>query len=644
MDIVGTTITVNDFFKKETITLHISNSNKELNENRIYNIPSFQRELRWGKRQVFELLRDLSSNSIFLGNIILNEKNNIFSIIDGQQRITIIKMIYDFINNRYKSEIGELKYPELKIENFESYDKFVKNEYSLNNLSQDEIIYIEEKDYYKQIQKYEKIYEEISNSSYLNNITNVRKVLSNLSSSIFNIVISTSTIPQTNLNYFIDVNLKGIKLDTEDIFAGYLFSIDNLNELKPLWRNLKANNFAFNDYAKTKSRNYKDYTVVEMVEHFLYSKIYEKEKYKNLVFNSKFELTKDISLGEGDNHFSGEHIISAIPDVGFFKETLKQLNQTLTIANDIIKNSSGRSSSLKNLLINLIDDNEITVINEFLCKILLENKFTLPKALILKYIFELIKNQDSLTKNLIKSIYNIIVYIMLFYLLNLRKKIEQISPMLKANDIEQETVKSIQKLFSNEEFKTNISKAQVFINENTTDESSRFKTQMVAACYNYFVFSGSKYTICSNQFNNLYSFLTNKENYSIEHLIINDSEKILLDDINKEFKYNENIKNMKDNFFNYIFIPKTINLSLHNKDLKSKLEILNNNKENIHCDYSLEMLKSLNNNNLKFKEMDYTIEDYQEKFQNYYENDFNDDYNKIKNEMIEKFVNKIKPI
>ena len=53
--------------------------------------------------------------------------------------------------------------------------------------------------------------------------------------------------------YYIDVNLKGIKLDTEDIFKGYLFSQDSSKEIRDCWVELKESWMKFNELCNCKT-------------------------------------------------------------------------------------------------------------------------------------------------------------------------------------------------------------------------------------------------------------------------------------------------------------------------------------------------------------------------------------------------------
>lgn len=53
-------------------------------KDRIYDIPDFQREIRWSSDNVALLVEDIKSGPKFLGNIILTKHiDNSFSIIDG---------------------------------------------------------------------------------------------------------------------------------------------------------------------------------------------------------------------------------------------------------------------------------------------------------------------------------------------------------------------------------------------------------------------------------------------------------------------------------------------------------------------------------------------------------------------------------
>lgn len=88
-----------------------------LNNGNQFRIPDFQREFVWGNKEIECLFSDFredtddfkSSNSeltgYLLGNIVLvkDERNSlIFDVIDGQQRLTTLTLIFDALGKRFK--------------------------------------------------------------------------------------------------------------------------------------------------------------------------------------------------------------------------------------------------------------------------------------------------------------------------------------------------------------------------------------------------------------------------------------------------------------------------------------------------------------------------------------------------------------
>jgi uncharacterized protein with ParB-like and HNH nuclease domain len=92
-----------------------------------YSIDYYQREYKWGQKQVRELIEDLSTRFLedfkphhsrakvqtyghyFLGSIIITEKDGLNYIVDGQQRLTTLTLLLIYLNNLKK------KRPDLRI-------------------------------------------------------------------------------------------------------------------------------------------------------------------------------------------------------------------------------------------------------------------------------------------------------------------------------------------------------------------------------------------------------------------------------------------------------------------------------------------------------------------------------------------------
>lgn len=244
--IIGTIINLKKFFSNldaELIAEGEKGKSKafSLKKDRKYIIPSFQRELRWEKKQVIELIRDISESDKFLGNIILDSEldKNSFLIIDGQQRITILYMILDFLKKKFGEDIDILNNCELVTENFTTFNILKNNNYSIDDINENNLRILEEGDLYSQKKKYVELYEEIISSEFLNSKTKAIKFYDHLCKSNFNLIISDDDMEKESIQYFLDVNLKGLKLDNEDIFKGYLFSLGCMTEMKPLWTKFK---------------------------------------------------------------------------------------------------------------------------------------------------------------------------------------------------------------------------------------------------------------------------------------------------------------------------------------------------------------------------------------------------------------------
>lgn len=95
---------------------------RELLESKKYYLDYYQREYRWGDKQVQDLIQDLvdtfddyydpenglekvqNYGKYFLGSIILCEKDGKKYIIDGQQRLTTITLLLIYLKNRIKDE------------------------------------------------------------------------------------------------------------------------------------------------------------------------------------------------------------------------------------------------------------------------------------------------------------------------------------------------------------------------------------------------------------------------------------------------------------------------------------------------------------------------------------------------------------
>ena len=67
-------------------------------------IPKYQREYQWSKGMVETLLLDIKDSKKFLGIIILDQKEDSYEIVDGQQRLTTCFLLLAALYNYYENQ------------------------------------------------------------------------------------------------------------------------------------------------------------------------------------------------------------------------------------------------------------------------------------------------------------------------------------------------------------------------------------------------------------------------------------------------------------------------------------------------------------------------------------------------------------
>lgn len=117
------------------VETHISLSvNRLLNED-TYAIPLYQRNFAWTYDEIEQLLNDVADavqenrDNYYIGTLVVNKENNIFKIIDGQQRTTALNLIalalkHEFGFDRLKAV--NLTFPARKKSNKNIQDLFAK--------------------------------------------------------------------------------------------------------------------------------------------------------------------------------------------------------------------------------------------------------------------------------------------------------------------------------------------------------------------------------------------------------------------------------------------------------------------------------------------------------------------------------------
>ncbi|MBD5101765.1 MAG: DUF262 domain-containing protein [Subdoligranulum sp.] len=273
----------------EVISVPLGNPNTEilsLSTNRIYSIPDFQREIRWENENTAQLIDDIRSGPKYLGNIILTQHSSgKFSIIDGQQRITVLTMIVTCINKYHGEKIDIFTPCALSIESFSEFTNILSTFFPSEKLNDECVI---KSDRLYQRDKYYSLWNYICNYSTITDQVQAEQLLENLGKSTVNIILNKSTDISDGIRYFIDVNLKGKQLDDEDIFKSYLFKNDSQPAIREEWYRFKEN------VTKANSNNM-DYPLLKFLEHYFYCDLYKDPKYKGLEFGGDFLIKKNLN-------------------------------------------------------------------------------------------------------------------------------------------------------------------------------------------------------------------------------------------------------------------------------------------------------------------------------------------------------------
>lgn len=174
-------------------------SNLEFNVKAIFNnkylIPIYQRNYAWGKDEIVTLLDDISSNNneYFIGSLVVREKDGVFEVIDGQQRLTTLFLILRYLKHDIK---GELKF-EARQKSNETLEKICDDD-KCADLPSSEIV-----DGFKIIEKY--FSENKKNESFKSKILNAK-------------LLRVPVPNDADLNHFFEImNTRGEQLEAHQI-------------------------------------------------------------------------------------------------------------------------------------------------------------------------------------------------------------------------------------------------------------------------------------------------------------------------------------------------------------------------------------------------------------------------------------------
>ena len=601
--IIGTVIEIDNFLspKEQSIVIQEQPTGR-LDSNRTYIIPSFQREIRWDEEQIVELINNIGAGAKFLGNVILSEIKREngnsqslkdYEIIDGQQRITTLLMILRFIQCKYGEDLNVSRdLCPLKIQSFEGFSTLYENAFSKESAQLERV---KETDDLGQIPHYLHMWDVICKysqemSSFLRNKDSCKDFLDNLMESTINIIINTSGNNSRGIKLFLDVNLKGKKLDTEDVFKSYLFSYDDSkNTFRSQWVRIKKLSAKLVVYHGNQQKNL--YPLMEIIRHSFYCYLYREKYWKNIEISKNFCLSKAATiLGDSDSeksfHYRGEHIIDALKSIKFFKKVLQGVEDFLIMAVDVLDSQSPTQSFKSYFDVDhgeRVDSITISIAHSFIRRILYDETI-LPKAVLFKYFSTtLAVNQPN--KDSYKWIFDVYAFNILFNLSAVKKQKEIVLNIVSEKKDSVDWHTELSSAIDNFLCNTDLTPAKVIMQYKYADEefNEEFLSKGLAVLYDFFTIDHGRCFVKNEK--NLKNFLTNTDIYSLEHLIINKSKKYNLGN-GKTFAVQGESGKCVNSMFNFIFISESLNDDLGNQPIREKMKMISERADEVKCEYS----------------------------------------------------------
>lgn len=196
-----------------TLLSIIDSKNKTIFEDDNYIIPLYQRAFAWSDKEITQLIDDIydfEAEKYYIGSLIINvNSNGLYEVIDGQQRLTALYLLLNYLGYRWKEERLRYECREKSNYTLNFLNSLLPNEDNRNkSVDEDKIEQnlIEGRDIIEQKFRADKIDKE----KFKGKLKNVK---------LFRIEVP----PHTDLNrYFEIMNVRGEQLEQHDILKAKL--------------------------------------------------------------------------------------------------------------------------------------------------------------------------------------------------------------------------------------------------------------------------------------------------------------------------------------------------------------------------------------------------------------------------------------
>lgn len=518
--------------------------NFNVNKRRLL-IPLYQREYTWSDEKIETLVNDIKRCNKYLGNIILDEVETCYEIVDGQQRITTCFLILAYLYNKYA---GRQREQATLMRLIKPYNEFIL----INDSIGDYISEVEDRlsltieennDVYYQAKDFERAFDTVSKEiDKLESHERILEFKRKLLDCEILVLINDqhdNTHPVEQL--FLDINEKAQLLQVEDIFKGHCF--ENYEEifhddLKTLWIQLKKCAMGFKKFGFLDASQY------------IYLYLLEVEGYSipaNLTTNGKHYL-------DGMDMDETESVLKEMISYGQANlEFYCNLSNSDYRFIDLCTNSHEYRNTSDHLIL------------KQMCKIMLENTAAQYQKLpLLYFIYSLRKNVEvvnSIThEQFRKVISNLYIYMMLFILGGAKKSKKEIDYTIREAMTGEDKVNQV------------LLAAKELRNRKLEDFSllENMGSDRIAFIYSVI----DNYVSNKNWLTKIYS---NENGYTLEHFIIPDNRnrRVRWKNGNATFEFElsaEIVKAYKKKTINFLMLDGELNESLEHDDIISKIQ------------------------------------------------------------------------
>ena len=398
------------------------------------------REIRWLKENVIKLIVDLETSKKFLGTVLLSTENyNDFDIIDGQQRITVLILILEYLCA--KKKVGRFERCAYVNATYPDFDGLVSINFDLNQKNVDESLVEKYKknDVLEQTPRFRKeIWNTIIKELEKYDPERLESLKNNILASEINLIVniengSKEMSKKKCIYHYLDINDKSVPLDKIDILKAYLFKGDF-----EMW----TDNWIFIQsevgYLRYKNIEYDVQNV--FYQYFLCC---ANECLNNTLkgLDSAF-LTKNANRKE-PKYSSKKHITEVIKDYDFYEKMAARLKEYLGFLKEVIESQDVNERMDKYFRKSNGVVSDVTKKNIFrIFKTVIGFNEQVPKMLLMKYFIYVLLDNNA-TDSAYEMIYDIYYCCVMFVSMKERKQSEAFSSLALAANWKELLVKKV---------------------------------------------------------------------------------------------------------------------------------------------------------------------------------------------------------